>query len=112
VEGFRASRGLALYGGTTLGFAAPAAPGGAVLLAWAGVDDAIAPGMGAAELAVAVDGVAVQTVPLEAGGGLVALNVQIPAHATTVSFSTGITPRGPAGSHVNLLYPCLVTKPQ
>jgi hypothetical protein len=112
VEGFRASRGLALYGGTTLGFAAPAAPGGAVLLAWAGVDDAIPPGKGAAELTVAVDGVAAQIVPLEAGGGLVPLNIQLPTNAATVSFSAGITSRGPAGSHVNLLYPCLVTKPQ
>lgn len=112
VDGFRASRGLALYGGTTLGFAAPAAPGGAVLLAWAGVDDAIPPGMGAAELTVAVDGVAAQIVPLEAGGGLVPLTVQLPTNATTVSFSAGITSRGPAGSHVDLLYPCLVTRPQ
>jgi hypothetical protein len=110
VDGFRASRGLALYGGTTLGFAVPAAPGGAVLLAWAGVDDAIPPGMGSAALTVAVDGVAVQTVPLEAGGGLVPLNIQIPANATNVAFSAGITPRGPAGSHVDLLYPCLMMK--
>lgn len=110
VDGFRASRGLALYGGTTLGFAVPAAPGGTVLLAWAGVDDAIPPGMGSAALTVAVDGVAVQTVPLEAGGGLVPLNIQIPANATNVAFSAGITPRGPAGSHVDLLYPCLMMK--
>lgn len=112
VDGFRASRGLALYGGTTLGFAVPAAPGGVVLLAWAGVDDAIPPGMGAAELTVAVDGNVAQTVQLAAGGGLVPLNIQIPANATNVSFNAGITPRGPAGSHVDLLYPCLVIKPQ
>lgn len=109
VDGFRASRGLALYGGTTLGFAAS---GGAVLLAWAGVDDAIPRGMGSAELTVAVDGVAVQTVPLVAGGGLVPLNIPIPTNAATVSFSAGITSRGPAGSHMDLLYPCLVIKPQ
>ena len=110
VDGFRASRGLALYGGTTLGFAVPAAPGGAVLLAWAGVDDAIPTGMGEAELTVAVDGNVAQTVQLAAGGGLVPLNIQIPANATNVSFSAGITPRGPAGSHVDLLYPCLMMK--
>jgi len=109
VDGFRASRGLALYGGTTLGFAA--APGGAVLLAWAGVDDAIPPGMGAAALTVAVDGTTVQTVPLEAGGGLIPLKIPIPANSTNVTFHAGITPRGPAGSHVDLLYPCLVMKP-
>jgi hypothetical protein len=66
--------------------------------------------MGSAALTVAVDGVAVQTVPLEAGGGLVPLNIQIPANATNVAFSAGITPRGPAGSHVDLLYPCLMMK--
>jgi hypothetical protein len=38
------------------------------------------------------------------------LNIQIPANATNVAFSAGITPRGPAGSHVDLLYPCLMMK--
>lgn len=111
MDGFRASRGLAIYGGTTLGFAVTAAPGGAVLLAWAGVDDAIPSGKGTAQLTVAVDGTTLQTVPLEAGGGLIPLKIPIPANSTNVTFHAGITPRGPAGSHVDLLYPCLVMKP-
>jgi hypothetical protein len=109
VDGFRAARGMALYGGTTIGFAAP---GGSVLHAWAGIDDAIPKGMGKADLTVSVDGAAVQTVPLEAGGGLVPLTINLPTNAVTVSFSAGITPRGPAGSHVDLLYPCLVLPAQ
>ncbi len=109
VDGFAAARGIALYAGTTLDFSLPAAPGGTRLVAWVGVDDIIPPGMGTAEFKVTADGNPVHSMQLEAGGGLIPLRIEIPANASVLSLSASYGPLGPAGGHVDVLYPLMKT---
>lgn len=111
VDGFAAARGIALYAGTTLDFSLLAAPGGTRLIAWAGVDDIIPPGMGSAGFKVTADGTTVYTGQLEAGGGLIPLGIEIPANTSVLSLSATYGPLGSAGGHVDVLYPLLKTQP-
>lgn len=109
VDGFSAGRGWALYAGTRLDFALPSAPAGVKLIALAGIDDSVASGMGSAELVIAVDGQVAQSARLEAGGGLVPVAVLAPSNAVGVSIGAAFGAAGPAGAHVDVLFPCFVT---
>jgi hypothetical protein len=52
-----------------------------------------------------------QTVPLQAGGGLIPLRIDIPANAAVFSLIASYGPLGPAGGHVDVLYPLLKAPP-
>jgi hypothetical protein len=110
VGGFQAALGLALHARASLDFKVPAAPGETVLLAWVGIDDAVAPGAAAAEVRVSVDGEVKSAVRVRAGDGPVPLRVEVPAHAVTLSIAAENGVDGPAGDHVDVLYPCWVTR--
>lgn len=110
VDGFTAARGLALYAGNRVDFALPSVPGGTIMIAWAGIDDAIPPRMGSAELKIVVDGQVAQAIRLEAGGALAPVRVELPPTAAALSIRADYGTNGPAGGHADIIYPCLLIK--
>ena len=108
--GFAASRGLALHSKTVLEFAIPPSAHTSALIAWTGIDDAIPPGTTFAELQIAVDNVPVETLRLRPAAGLFPLRIEIPTNAAALTFTADYGEFGSVGDHVDILYPCLVTR--